>query len=67
MGRKYMDINFDSTAPVEGVDVKDTNMLKPGAREKSEFTSGESNLKKDFKKKGSFGQLGSRGYGGNNK
>ena len=56
---------FDSPPKLEGVDVRDTKMLSTEAREPAMVQSGESNLKKDFAKKPSFGALGSRGYGGN--
>jgi hypothetical protein len=58
-------MGFDTPPKMEGVDVRDTKMLSTEAREPASVQSGESNMKKDFAKKPSFGPLGSRGYGGN--
>ncbi len=55
-------IGLDSPVP-EGVDVKSTKMLEPGAREPSSVQSGTGGLKQIFGKKPSFGKLGARGNG----
>jgi hypothetical protein len=59
--------NLSDEPMLKGVDVRDTKMLSTEARENTMMQSGASNLTKDFKKAGSFGNLGSRGYGANGK
>ena len=52
------------STPLEGKDVMNSQLLKPGAREPSSHQTGSNDQKRQVKKGGPFGKLGGRSFGG---